>query len=178
MQCNFIFCFRAKEKLKIQQGRDPVPLGFMPIAGEEFVFEMTMNALLLPGSNGRPAWQSEMIGERSIMKLPRQFEHLFDAQSQLTEDVGAAMAEWSSGVQVETLTPAQFIQRYATCPDAATFRTLEASRAAVWGTLSKADKADVKAASDRAEALLRAIDEATPPTMDGDEGDPGVDAAA
>jgi ABC-type dipeptide/oligopeptide/nickel transport system ATPase subunit len=178
VQCNFVFCFRAKEKLKIQQGRDPVPLGFMPIAGEEFVFEMTMNALLMPGSNGRPTWASDMVGERSIMKLPRQFAAIFEHQPQLTEDVGAAMAEWSAGVQVETFAPAEFVQRYATCPDAATFRTLEASRAAAWGAMSKADKADVKAARDRAEALLRAIDEARPPTMDGDEGEPGVDAAA
>lgn len=178
MQCNFIFCFRAKEKLKIQQGRDPVPLGFMPIAGEEFVFEMTLNALLLPGSNGRPTWSSDMVGERSIMKLPRQFENLFGEGGQLTENVGAAMAEWSAGAKVEQLTPDQFIERYATCPDAATFRALEASRAAAWKGMPAAAKQEVKSARDRAEATLRAINEAQPPTMGGDEGELAADAAA
>lgn len=178
MQCNFVFCFRAKEKIKIRKGEEPLPLGWMPIAGEEFVYEMTLNALLLPGSNGCPAWQTEMPGERMMMKLPRQFANLFSGRGQLTEDVGAAMAEWSAGVQVEQLTPDEFIERYATCPDAATFRSLEACRAAAWKAMPAAAKQEVKAARDRAEATLRAIDEATPPTMDGDEGEPGVDAAA
>ena len=30
--CNFIFCFRAKEKLKIERGKEPEPRGFMPLA--------------------------------------------------------------------------------------------------------------------------------------------------
>ena len=42
--------------------------GYMPIAGEEFVFEMTMNCLLLPGSAGVPQWQSNYPGERAMMK--------------------------------------------------------------------------------------------------------------
>ena len=50
--------------------------GYMPIAGEEFVFEMTMNCLLLPGSAGVPQWQSNYPGERAMMKLPRQFERV------------------------------------------------------------------------------------------------------
>jgi hypothetical protein len=178
MQCNFIFCFRAKEKLKVVRGEEPKPLGWMPIAGEEFVYEMTLNALLLPASNGRPAWQSDMPGERAMMKLPRQFAEVFAQSPQLTEDVGVELARWSAGVQVEQLTPDQFIERYAICPDAATFRALEACRAAAWKAMPPAAKQEVKSARDRAEAILRAIDEATPPTMDGDEGDPGVDAAA
>src|SRR3990167_1596020 len=35
LNANFIFCFRAKEKLKIIAGKQPIPQGFMPIAGEE-----------------------------------------------------------------------------------------------------------------------------------------------
>ena len=177
VQCNFVFCFRAKEKIKIQQGRDPVPLGFMPIAGEEFVFEMTMNALLLPGSNGRPVWQSDMIGERSIMKLPRQFAALFDQSPQLTEDVGAAMAEWSSGVQVETFSAGTFIERYATCADSATFRALEASRGASWSTFTKADKAEVKAASDACASRLKAIEDIPPQEADDNGTDEAHEAA-
>lgn len=92
-----IFCFRAKEKLKIERGKDPTPLGFMPIAGEEFVFEMTINCLLLPKADGVPAWQSNEPGERSTMKLPEQFRHLFAESASLSEDIGESMARWAEG---------------------------------------------------------------------------------
>lgn len=92
-----IFCFRAKEKIKIERGQEPKPLGFMPIAGEEFTFEMTMNCLLLPKANGVPAWQSTEIGERATMKLPRQFQPLFADKSSLSEDHGESMARWAAG---------------------------------------------------------------------------------
>lgn len=166
LQCNFIFCFRAKEKLKIVAGKDPQPLGFMPIAGEEFVFEMTLNALLLPSSNGVPSWSSDQVGERSVMKLPRQFVPLFAQSPQLSEDIGASMAEWSQGVQVEALTAEQFIARYAACRDAATFRALEIARAAAWSNLSAVDKRDVKAARDAANDVLEAAEADAAPTHD------------
>jgi hypothetical protein len=73
IEATFIFCFRAKEKLKIVKGKDPEPLGFMPIAGEEFVYELTAKALLLPGAGGVPTWQSQNEGERMMIKLPEQF---------------------------------------------------------------------------------------------------------
>jgi hypothetical protein len=97
MSCNFIFCFRAKEKLKIERGKDPVHLGFMPIAGEEFVYEMTLKCLLLPGANGIPTWQSEEVGERAMMiKLPEQFRRR-SRKPQLTEDIGQELATWAAG---------------------------------------------------------------------------------
>lgn len=53
MEANFLFCFRAKDKIKI--GNQKVTqLGSMPIAGEEFVYELTAKSLLLPGANGVP----------------------------------------------------------------------------------------------------------------------------
>ena len=92
-----IFCFRAKEKMKIEKGRDPTPLGFMPIAGEEFMFEMTINCLLLPKAGGVPTWQSNEIGERETMKLPEQFRHIFADRAPLSEDHGESMARWAEG---------------------------------------------------------------------------------
>lgn len=91
-----IFCFRAKEKMKVIRGQEPEALGWMPIAGEEFVYEMTTNILLLPGSQGTPVWDSGMPGERAIMKLPEQFNTLL--RGQLNEDMGYKMAEWAAGV--------------------------------------------------------------------------------
>jgi hypothetical protein len=101
VNANFIFCFRAKEKTKPgtdANGRKAlVEQGYMPIAGEEFVFEMTMNALLLPGSAGVPVWQSQYPGERAMMKLPRQFVDVMADGRQLDEAIGQSLAEWARG---------------------------------------------------------------------------------
>lgn len=99
--CNFIFCFRAKQKLKIKKGDDPKQMGFMPIAGEEFVFEMTLNALLMPGANGVPSWRPEEDGERQMVKLPEQFREMFSTSSALSEDIGEMLAKWAEGTAIE-----------------------------------------------------------------------------
>lgn len=97
MPISSIFCFRAKEKLEIKAGQPPKPKGFMPIAGEEFVFEMTINCLLMPKAGGIPTWRSNEIGELATMKLPRQFEQLFADPAPLSEDHGETMARWAEG---------------------------------------------------------------------------------
>lgn len=97
MQIHFVFCFRAKEKLKPVQGQQPQNMGFMPIAGEEFVFEMTANALLMPNANGVPIWQSDYAGEKMMMKLPEQFLSILTKGTQLDESMGEKMALWARG---------------------------------------------------------------------------------
>ena len=92
-----IFCFRAKGKLKIKTGEEPKHMGFMAIAGEEFIFEMTANFLLLPRAGGVPTWKSNELGEREMMKLPRQFEQLLFDPVPLSEDIGESMAKWAAG---------------------------------------------------------------------------------
>lgn len=94
---NFIFCFRAKEKIKIVTGRDPVQLGWQPIAGEEFVFEMTLNCLLPPGANGVPEWSPEEKAERQMIKLPQQFRSILTPGRPLSIDVGRDLAKWAEG---------------------------------------------------------------------------------
>lgn len=103
--CNFIFCFRAKNKIKLaskaerRAGEEAVKqMGFMPIAGEEFVFEMTVNCLLLPNAGGIPTWQSEEQGEQMMIKLPQQFRSMFlERSAPLNEDMGEKMARWAAG---------------------------------------------------------------------------------
>lgn len=100
INANFVFCFRAKETVKPikKDGKtEIVPMGFMPIAGDEFLFEQTVNCLLLPKSNGVPTWQSENVGERLMMKLPKQFETMFADAKALDENTGRALATWASG---------------------------------------------------------------------------------
>ena len=102
LNANFIFCFRAKEKLKIKPGSDPVELGYMPIAGEEFLFEMTVNALLLPGACGVPTWKTDYPGERKMLKLPEQFRDLFlKGEKSLDEGIGRTLAQWAIGGSTE-----------------------------------------------------------------------------
>lgn len=100
LNTNFIFCFRAKEKTKPVPGKQPVEMGFMPIAGEDLLFEMTVNVLLMPKADGVPTWRSDQIGERLMMKLPGQFASLFPEGKPLDEETGASLAEWAKGSAV------------------------------------------------------------------------------
>jgi len=97
MGVNAIFCFRAKEKIKIVSGKNPIALGWQPIAGEEFVYEMTINCLLYPNGDGVPVWDPDEKAERSMLKLPKKLANVFKAGEALSEDVGEALANWASG---------------------------------------------------------------------------------
>lgn len=106
--CNFVFCFRAKEKVDMKNkdaNGQPRNLGFMPIAGDEFVYEMTTQALLLPGAGGVPTWNPQEVGEKLMVKLPEQFRKLLlNHQGPITEELGEKMAAWSVGdVPIEDL---------------------------------------------------------------------------
>jgi hypothetical protein len=101
LNANFIFCFRAKEKIKPQPGKEPLELGWMPIAGEELLFEMTVNALLLPKAGGVPTWRSDLIGEKLMMKLPERFAGIFTEGRPLDEDTGAQLATWARGEAIK-----------------------------------------------------------------------------
>ncbi len=99
----FIFCFRAKEKVKPVKRPDGktdiVDMGFMPIAGEEWLYEMTVNCMLQPRSDGVPTWRSDFVGERLMMKLPQQFKDVFAQSAPLSEDIGEKLAQWALGHQ-------------------------------------------------------------------------------
>jgi len=94
---NAIFCFRAKEKIKIVKGEDPISLGWQPISGDEFVYEMTVNCLLYPRSNGVPNWAPNEPGEKIMLKLPEHLEGVFKNKGPLSEDTGEALAKWAEG---------------------------------------------------------------------------------
>lgn len=97
VNCNFVFCFRAKEKLKPVTGKEPEFLGFQPIVGDEFVYEMTLNLFLPPGSNGVPSLQPGEIGERAMVKVPAQFRNMLRAGATLDENLGEQLAQWAAG---------------------------------------------------------------------------------
>jgi hypothetical protein len=167
VNCNFIFCFRAKEKMKIEQGKDPVPLGFQPIGGDEWMYEMTLNCLLLPRCNGVPTWQSAQVGEQQIMKLPEQFLAIFGDKPQLSELVGETMAKWASGAKsASPMTTAQLVAEYIACSEPSEYRRLEEIRRVSWPAIPADEKKSVKAASDQCSQRLTdaaKAPEASPP---------------
>ena len=94
---NGIFCFRAKEKIKLKPGKDPIQLGWQPIAGDEFVYEMLVNVFLPPGAKGVPNWAPDEPGEKVMLKLPEHLKGVFRAGKPLSEDTGEALAKWAAG---------------------------------------------------------------------------------
>ena len=106
VDAHLILCFRAKNTAKPvfkqdDQGRrktEVVQLGYMPIAGEEFIFEMDLAALLLPGAAGVPTWSSDNPGEKMMIKVPEQFARLKkDKDLVLDEKLGENLAIWARG---------------------------------------------------------------------------------
>jgi len=110
---HFIFCFRAKEKLRYSGGK-PEIRGLMPQAGEEFIYEMTMNFLLPLGANGIPVLDSSYEDEKIMIKIPEQFRRLFDEPRQLSADLGQHLAMWAAG---SSLPPGMVAPKLVRAPD-------------------------------------------------------------
>ena len=100
INANFVFCFRAKEKIKMvkdERGKTkPVDAGWQAIAGEEFVYEMTDRFLLPPGVKGIPdlspdAWAT------GVPKMPDEHANIIGQGKPLDEAMGAALAQWAMG---------------------------------------------------------------------------------
>jgi ABC-type dipeptide/oligopeptide/nickel transport system ATPase subunit len=106
LNANFIFCFRAREKTKPVKGGGIVEMGYMPVAGDDLLFEMTVNMLLPPKSNGVPQWRSDFVGERLMMKLPEQFKDIFAESKSLDENIGQKLALWAKGTAAVSHVPA------------------------------------------------------------------------
>jgi ABC-type dipeptide/oligopeptide/nickel transport system ATPase subunit len=180
MPVNFVFCFRAKEKIKMpkkgDQNREVKSLGWMPIAGEEFVYEMTLNCLLMPASGGVPAWHPEEMGEKAIIKLPEQFKSIFSTSQPLSEDIGQKLAEWAAGVKADTITGKQEAQLIDEC-EAAGLKVDDLKRAAKVARLSDILAVDFERA--RAWITKKSAAKAQPPaaraSREPGEDDDGLD---
>lgn len=87
--CHIIACFRAKPKLKIVRGQEPIDLGLQPIAGERVAFETIFTLMLPPHSKGVPDL------EQSEMRKP--FDSLIPTGEPLSEETGRKLAAWAAG---------------------------------------------------------------------------------
>lgn len=104
---NLVCCFRAKRKVSMPTAdqkragqRNPIDLGWMPIAGQEFAYELTVLGVLPPGCKGVPDWRVTDPGSEMVTKRPAQFERILTDHKQLSEDMGEAMARWAQGAVV------------------------------------------------------------------------------
>jgi hypothetical protein len=158
LNVNLVFTFRAKEKIKIVTGKPPADLGWQPIAGEDFIYEMVLQCLLKPGASGVPTWQSGLESERMMMKLPEQFKEMFGEPKQLDEDLGARLAEWANGGIKLTPEVGALLTDYAACVDLPALEALEKRRTAIWSKpLPAGEKPRLKQA---AEIARKRLDEA------------------
>lgn len=94
LRCHIILCFRAKEKLKIIPGKDPIDLGWQPIASDRVSFETMFTLMLPPHCKGVPDLAT------SDMREP--FDTMIPTGKPLDEALGVKLAEWSKGSTVST----------------------------------------------------------------------------
>ena len=80
---------RAKEKIKIVKGKDPVDLGWQPIIGDRVAFETIFTLTLPPHSKGVP--------DLAVSEMREPFDSLIPLDQQLDEKIGVALAEWAAG---------------------------------------------------------------------------------
>jgi AAA domain len=102
---HLIFCFRAKEKLKLlknSQGKiEPVPQGWQPICADRFEYEMLALLMMPPNSKGKIDLSQEAT------KLQGQHAGLFPDGEQINETMGANIAAWARGKGTESTTVSQ-----------------------------------------------------------------------
>lgn len=93
LKCHVILCFRAKEKLKIVPGKQPIDLGWQPISGERIAFETIFTLMLPPHSKGVP--------DLSLSEMREPFEEMVRRDRPLDERFGQQLAEWARGAVAE-----------------------------------------------------------------------------
>jgi len=159
-RCNWIFCFRAKEKIKPKKGGEPEDLGWQPLGADDLIYEMDLCALLYPGVDGRPKWKSPRMHEQELMKLPGWWRSLFASEPQLNPDIGEQLARWAAGADVaassSSATPSprtsspSLLDRIDACTSRSVLADLEAEVKATWSKLSAQQRKALEAAGARA----------------------------
>lgn len=172
-RCNWIFCFRAKEKTKPKADGKPEDLGWQPLGAEDLIYEMDLCALLYPGVDGRPKWRSSLAHEQEKMKLPGWCRALFAGEPQLNPDIGEQFARWAAGsdisapTQSSAATPSRRTQaddlaaRFDACTLPEVLEQLKDETRRAWDTIPKgAPRTRVtqasKAADERIDAAMSA----------------------
>ncbi len=106
LNTHLIVCLRAEEKIEIakENGKTVVKpmrtlaghVGWIPVAAKELPYELTISLVVTPDAPGVP----------KPIKLSDQHRALVPLNKPLTEDVGAALAEWARGSTAKPTTGA------------------------------------------------------------------------
>lgn len=131
-----IFCWRAKQTTKPVRGGEPLDMGYSSVGAEEWKFECTVNIMFAPNAAGVPMLESLKPGEAACIKIPKQFNWLYDHRGSIDRSVGKRMALWAKGGDPENKpartarqTPQEYAEELlaniAQAPDAATLDNIE-----------------------------------------------------
>jgi hypothetical protein len=113
LECPLIICFRAKPKIRIVTGQDPVDLGLQPIASDRIAFETLFTLMLPERSMGVPD-----LGQ-SDMRSP--FDAMVPKGKAIDEELGKKLTEWAKGaptVSGELLSSEDIMDIETACVDA------------------------------------------------------------
>ena len=91
LDCPIVLCFRAKEKLRIVTGEEPVKLGWQPIASDRVAFETMVTLVLPPHCKGVP--------DLDASELREPFDTLIPIGQPIDEELGRTMAQWATGMK-------------------------------------------------------------------------------
>lgn len=98
LNAHIIFCLRAEPKIELRKNDrgklEPVDLGFQPICGKDFMFDMTFSVMLSPDNPGVP----------QPIKVQGQHRGLFEAGKVIDEAFGVRVAAYARG---EDMVPKQ-----------------------------------------------------------------------
>ncbi len=89
LACPVILCFRAKEKLKIVPGKQPIDLGWQPICSERIAFETLFTLTFEPHAKGVPTL--------AISDMREPFDTMVHEGEQIDEKLGQRLGEWAKG---------------------------------------------------------------------------------
>ena len=99
---NFIFCYRADDKVKPVAGQGIQKMGMTPETTSKLVYEMMAMFLLSPAADGKPNLAPSTPLEKMLTKLPIQFRDMLAAEEPLSENLGQKLAEWAKGEPAAT----------------------------------------------------------------------------
>jgi ABC-type dipeptide/oligopeptide/nickel transport system ATPase subunit len=98
---NFVFAYRADEKVKPVKGQGIQNVGMTPETTSKLVYEMMAMFLLSAAADGKPIANPSTPLEKMFTKLPVQFRDMLAAGEPLSEDLGQKLAEWARGAPTE-----------------------------------------------------------------------------
>jgi hypothetical protein len=101
---NLLMCFKAKDKTRpADKGKGEkgiIHMGWMPIGGTEYWFQMIALAILYPNSEGVPTWDAKALGEEMVRKQPYYFQNILTTGRVLSAAMGEELARftWAGGI--------------------------------------------------------------------------------